>query len=165
MSKTIIVAVDENNAIGKDNRLLWHLPDDLKRFKKLTQNHAVIMGRKTFESIGRPLPNRLNIVVSQNSKYSVPDGVQLVHSLEEAVEEAEKYSKNLFVIGGGKIYDQMVNLADTIEMTLVYTKIKEADTFFPELNPKIWQKTFEEFHQKNEKHLYDFTFLTYEKRH
>ena len=160
---TIIAAIDENNAIGKDNRLLWHLPDDLKRFKKLTQNHAVIMGRKTYESLGKPLPNRLNIVISRNPEYPLPEGTMLALSLEEAVHEAEKHGGKSFVIGGGDIYKQAVNLADTIEITLVHTKVKEADTYFPKLDEKKWQKTFEELHPKDKKHEFDFTFLTFEK--
>ncbi len=161
---TIIVAADENNAIGKDNQLLWHLSDDLKRFKALTQNHTVIMGRKTFESLGRPLPKRLNIVISSNPDYQVPEGVILTHSLEEALKIAEKEDENPFVIGGGNIYRQSLDLADTIELTRVHTRVKEADTYFPELDFSQWEKTFEEFHPKDEKHTYDFTFLTYSKR-
>ncbi|MDR1876044.1 MAG: dihydrofolate reductase [Flavobacteriaceae bacterium] len=158
---TIIVATDENNAIGKDNRLLWHLSDDLKRFKNLTQGHVVIMGRKTFESLGRPLPNRVNIVISGNPQYQVPEGVILTDSLEEAIKIAEEKDTNPFVIGGGAVYEQALASTNRIELTLVHTKVKEADTYFPKINSSEWKKTFEEFHPKDEKHLYDFTFLTY----
>ncbi len=161
---TIIVAVDENNAIGKDNKLLWHLSDDLKRFKTLTQNHAVIMGRKTFESLGRPLPNRINIVISSNSDYPVPEGVILTHSLEKAIEIAKKNDENPFIIGGGNIYSQSLDFTDTIEMTRIHTQVEEADTYFPQLDFSQWEKTFEEFHPKDEKHMYDFTFLTYSRK-
>lgn len=158
---TIIAAIDENQAIGKDNQLLWHLPDDLKRFKALTQNHPVIMGRNTFESLGRPLPNRINIVISNNMNYTVPEGVVLVHSLQEALDLAKKENPNPYIIGGGILYNQALEFADTLELTLVHTKVKEADTFFPKLDLSKWENVFEEFHAKNEKHLFDFTFLTY----
>ncbi|WP_128330465.1 dihydrofolate reductase [Apibacter sp. HY039] len=158
---TIIAAIDENQAIGKDNQLLWHLPDDLKRFKALTQNHPVIMGRNTFESLGRPLPNRINIVISNNMNYTVPEGVVLVHSLQEALDLAKKQNPNPYIIGGGILYNQALEFADTLELTLVHTKVKEADTFFPKLDLSKWESVFEEFHAKNEKHLFDFTFLTY----
>lgn len=159
----IIVAMDENNAIGKDNQLLWNLPDDLKRFKKLTLNHPVIMGRNTFESITKPLPNRLNIIISNNLNYIVPEGAILTHSLQEAIEIAKKVDADPFVIGGGTIYKQALDFIDAIEVTRVHTKVNEADTFFPNLNLSKWNKTYEEFHPKDEKHIYDFTFLTFQK--
>lgn len=159
----IIVAMDENNAIGKDNQLLWNLPDDLKRFKKLTLNHPVIMGRNTFESITKPLPNRLNIIISNNLNYIVPEGAILTHSLQEAIEIAKKVDADPFVIGGGTIYKQVLDFIDAIEVTRVHTKVNEADTFFPYLNLSKWNKTYEEFHPKDEKHIYDFTFLTFQK--
>ncbi|MDR2122719.1 MAG: dihydrofolate reductase [Flavobacteriaceae bacterium] len=161
---TIITATDENNAIGGDNQLLWHLSDDLKRFKNLTQNHVVIMGRKTFESLAGPLPKRVNIVVSGNSDYKVPENVILAHSLPEAIAIAKEKDANPFVIGGGIIYKQALDLADTIELTLVHTKVENADTYFPEIRFSDWEKVFEEFHPKDEKHLYDFTFLTYHRK-
>jgi dihydrofolate reductase len=160
---TIIVATDENNAIGKDNQLLWHLSDDLKRFKALTRNHAVIMGRKTFESLGRPLPHRLNIVISGNLDYTVPEGVILVHSLREAMETAKEKDPHPFIIGGGIIYKQALDFANTIELTRIHTQATGADTYFPEIDFSGWKKTFEEFHPKDENHTYDFTFLTYER--
>lgn len=159
----IIVAMDENNAIGKNNKLLWHLPDDLKRFKKLTQNHPVIMGKNTFESLGRPLPNRLNIVISSNRHYTVPEGVVLTHSLQKAIEIAKKENPDSFIIGGGILYKQALDSVDVIELTLVHTKIKNADTFFPKLDLSNWKKVYEEFHPADEKHSYDFTFLTFSK--
>lgn len=159
----IIVAMDENNAIGKNNQLLWNLPDDLKRFKKLTLNHPVIMGRNTFESITKPLPNRLNIIISNNLNYIVPEGVVLTHSFQEAIEIAKKVDVDPFIIGGGTIYKQALDFIDVIEVTRVHTKVNEADTFFPNLNLSKWNKTYEEFHPKDEKHIYDFTFLTFQK--
>lgn len=157
------MAMDENNAIGKDNQLLWNLPDDLKRFKKLTLNHPVIMGRNTFESITKPLPNRLNIIISNNLNYIVPEDVVLTHSLQEAIEIAKKVDVDPFIIGGGTIYKQALDFIDVIEVTRVHTKVNEADTFFPNLNLSKWNKTYEEFHPKDEKHIYDFTFLTFSK--
>ena len=157
----IIVATDENNAIGLDNQLPWHLPADLKRFKSLTQGNAIIMGRKTFDSIGRPLPNRLNIVVSKSTHQTDSENLIYTNSLEKAIEKGEEYSNNPFIIGGGNIYKQALNLADTIELTLVHTKLPNADTHFPAINPKEWEKTSEEFHPKDEKNDYDFSFITY----
>lgn len=161
---TIIAALDENNAIGNNNQLLWHLPLDLKRFKSLTQNHVILMGRKTFESLGRPLPNRQNMVISSKADYQVPDNVYLFSSLPEAIEAARSKDSNPYIIGGGTIYSQALKYADTLELTLVYTQIDKADTYFPEIDFSEWNKTFDEFHPKDDKHLYDFRFVTYQRK-
>lgn len=161
---TIIAALDENNAIGNNNQLLWHLPLDLKRFKSLTQNHVILMGRKTFESLGRPLPNRQNIVISSKADYQVPDNVYLFSSLPEAIEAARCKDSNPYIIGGGTIYSQALKYADTLELTLVHTQIDKADTYFPEIDFSEWNKTFDEFHPKDDKHLYDFRFVTYQRK-
>ncbi|MEW5676924.1 dihydrofolate reductase [Flavobacterium enshiense] len=158
---TIIAAAAENNALGKDNDLIWHLPDDFKRFKQLTTGHYIIMGRKTFESFPKPLPNRTHIIITRQPEYTAPEGCLVVSSLKKALEICPK-SEEVFIIGGGEIYSQSLSITHKIELTRVHTSL-EADTFFPELNPKEWKLTFEEFHPKDEKHQFDFTFLTYER--
>jgi dihydrofolate reductase len=159
---TLIVAVGENDAIGKDNRLIWHLSDDLKRFKYLTSGHHIIMGRKTFEGFPKPLPNRTHIVISRQANYEVPDGVILVNSLEDAVDAARNDSQP-FVIGGGEIYRQAIAIADKIELTKVHQSF-EADTFFPKIDTTVWKETHNKFHDKDQHHDYAFSFLTYERK-
>lgn len=138
MEKAIIAAIADNLAIGKDNSLLWHISDDLKYFKKTTSGYPVIMGRKTFESIGRPLPGRLNIVVS---RHFAKDGVITASSLQEAFEIAEKQEDTgkCFVMGGGEIYRQAIDAADSLYITHVQTSPDGADTFFPAIDPEIWE--------------------------
>ncbi len=156
----LIVATDNKGGIGKDNQLLWHLPNDLKRFKFITNNHVVIMGRKTFESIGRVLPNRTNVVITRN-KDLVFDGCVMCSSLEEAM---ERYAaEDVFIIGGGEIYKQALPFADKVYLTKVDTEL-EADTFFPELNEKEWELVLLERHLKDDKHPYNYTFIDYQKR-
>lgn len=159
---TIIVAAAENNAIGKGNKLIWHLSDDLKRFKSLTNNHYIIMGRKTFESFPKPLPNRTHVVITRQTDYKVPEGVILVNSLEAAISAAKSDSQP-YIIGGGEIYKQAMAVADKIEITRVHENF-EADTFFPEIDTSVWKETANEFHKKDEKHDYEFTFLTYQRK-
>lgn len=157
----MIAAAAENNALGKDNDLLWHLPDDFKRFKKLTIGHKIIMGRKTFESFPKPLPKRTHIIITRDTNYTVPyDDCIIVHSLAEALQLVSK--EDAFIIGGGEIYTQGQAFADVIELTRVHG-VFEADTFFPELNDKDWKLTAEEHHPKDEKHQYAFTYLTYKR--
>lgn len=156
---TIIVAAAENNAIGKDNKLIWHLSDDLKRFKALTNGHHIIMGRKTFESFPKPLPNRTHIVITRQDNYPAPDGVIVVNTLEDAI-DASKNDEQPFIIGGGEIYKQAMSIADKIEITRVHENF-EADTFFPEIDTNIWKETSKTFHKKDEKNEYDYSFITY----
>ncbi|MCD9856336.1 dihydrofolate reductase [Epilithonimonas sp. JDS] len=158
---TIIAAIGKKNALGKDNQLLWRLPKDLKHFKSLTENHPVVMGRKTYESIGKPLQNRTNIVVSRKENWFAED-ILIVSKLKEAIKFAKKIDKDVFIIGGGEIYNQTMELADRLEITFVDDDF-EADTFFPKIDLKIWQKTNEEFHEKDEKNEHNFYFQTYEK--
>ena len=128
---SMIVAVDETRAIGKDNRLLWNIPEDLKRFRELTMGHAVIMGQKTYQSIGRPLPHRVNIIVTLNRELELP-GCFVTHSIEEALVIARaKEKEEVFVIGGASIYAQFLTLSERLYLTLVPGK-HEADTFFPD---------------------------------
>ena len=159
---TIIVAAGENDAIGKDNKLIWHLSDDLKRFKALTSGHNIIMGRKTFESFPKPLPNRTHVVISRQKDYQAPEGIIIVNSLENAINPTRQ-DKQSFVIGGGEIYKQAILLADKIEMTRVHESF-DADTFFPKIDPTIWKEVSNTFHNKDENHEHSFSFITYERR-
>lgn len=159
---TIVVAMGLDNEIGADNQLLWHLPKDLKHFKELTTEHPIIMGRKTYESIGKPLPNRTNIVVSRKQDW-FEEGILIVGSVKEAVKFAKKIDEQVFIIGGGNIYEQTLDLTDKLEVTLVKTQLK-ADTFFPKISPKIWNKTEEICHEKDENNEFDFCFQTYERK-
>ena len=158
---SLIVAMGKNREIGKENQLLWHLPKDLKHFKDLTSGHPIIMGRKTYESIGKPLPNRTNIVISRRNDW-FEEGILIVGSIKEAVKFAKKIDEEVFIIGGGNIYEQTIDLADKLEVTLV-DAVLDADTFFPKIDEKIWQKTDEECHQKDEKNEFDFCFQTFER--
>ena len=165
MEKSIIVAIADNNAIGRNNELLWHISEDLKFFKRTTLGCPVIMGRKTFESIGRPLPKRLNIVVSR-SGYEAPEGVAVVPSLEEAFAAAsvEPSSDKIFVIGGGQIYAQAIPLADSMVVTHVHTVIEDADTFFPAIDPSVWVAAERSELQTDPETGYTFEFVKYVKR-
>ncbi len=164
MTKNIIVAIADNYAIGKDNSLLWHISEDLKFFKRTTMGCTVIMGRKTFESIGRALPGRLNIVVTRGSTCSFPEGVRTANSVDEAFRVAESAGKDCFVIGGGEIYRQTLSMVDNLYVTEVHTVIEDADTFFPEIDPEIWSKTKLSEMQKDEKSGYGFEFVTYTRK-
>jgi len=157
---TVIVAAGENNAIGKDNDLIWHLSNDLKRFKKLTNGHHIIMGRKTFESFPKPLPNRTHIVITRQEDYKAPEGVIIVNSLEDAI-DAVKNDDQPFVIGGGEIYKQSISLADKIEITRVHATFDNADTFFPEIDKSIWKEVSRTLHDADEKHAHAFSFVSY----
>lgn len=157
---TLIVAAGENNAIGKDNKLIWHLSDDLKRFKKLTSGHCIIMGRKTFESFSKPLPNRTHIVITKQENYQVPHGVIVVNSIEDAL-DAARNDKQPFVIGGGEIYKQTIGIAHKIELTRVHHSFEDADTFFPTIDSTIWREIRNVYHNKDDKHDYAFSFITY----
>jgi len=157
----LIAAVAENNALGKDNQLVWHLPNDFKRFKTLTSGHYILMGRKTFESFPRPLPNRTHIIITRQKNYSY-EGCLVASSIEKALEMAPK-DEDIYVIGGGEIYKQSIDIADKIEITKVHSTF-EADTYFPEIDAEKWELVFEKHHKKDEKHNFDFTFQTYLKR-
>jgi len=160
---TIIAAAGESNGIGKDNDLIWHLSDDLKRFKQLTNGHHIIMGRKTFESFSKPLPNRTHIVITRQDAYKVPEGVIVVNNLEDAL-DAARNDKQPFIIGGGEIYRQSIGLADKIELTRVHHSFESADTFFPEIDKFVWMETNSKYHPKDEKNEFAFTFLTYQRK-
>ena len=156
---TIIVAAAENDAIGKNNDLIWRLPDDLKRFKRLTSGHCIIMGRKTFDSFPGLLPNRKHIVISKKSHSYFPEEVIVVNNFEDAV-KATNEDENPYVIGGGQIYNLAMKYCDIIELTRVHEEF-EADTFFPRINKNEWKLINEENHKKDERHEYSFTYKTY----
>jgi dihydrofolate reductase len=158
----IIAAAAENNALGKDNDLVWHLPDDFKRFKALTTGHKIIMGRKTLESFPKPLPNREHIVVTRDKDYTPKFPCTIVHSLEDAIDLVGN-NETAFIIGGGEIYRQSMSFATDMELTRVHGTF-EADTFFPEINPNEWELVKEEHHPKDDRHQYSFTYLTYTKK-
>lgn len=168
MEKCIIVAIADNNAIGRANALLWHISEDLKFFKRTTSGSPVIMGRKTFESIGRPLPKRTNIVVSRG--FDAPEGVVVVPSLEEAYKAAsaaipdEIGDTRYFVIGGGQIYAQALCNVDRLIVTHVHTVIEDADTFFPAIDPSIWQVATRSDMLHDDESGFDFEFVEYIRR-
>ena len=153
----IIVAMSENRVIGNNNELIWKLSSDLKRFKELTTNNPVVMGRKTYESIGRPLPNRRNIIISRQPDYLVDD-CEIVSSLEEALLLT---NNDCFIIGGGEIYNQSIELADKIYLTLVHKNF-EGDTQFPELG-KEWAKMSRKDFEADEKNEYNYSFIEYDR--
>lgn len=159
MNISIIVAVSQNHAIGNENKLLYWLPNDLKRFKALTTGHTIIMGRKTFESLPKgALPNRRNIVLSTQKEFQCP-GAELFPSLEEAIKHCNE--EEVFIIGGESVYKQAMGIANKIYLTEVQHETSEADAFFPEINPDEWVETGREFHSTDEKHLHPYLFIDY----
>ncbi len=159
---SIIVAKAKNNIIGKDNKLLWHLPADMKRFKQLTTGHVVIMGRKTFESIGKVLPNRKSIVFTQNNDFVVDDeNVEIVHSMLEIKEYIDNDEEN-FVIGGAMIYNLLMPHVKKMYVTEI-NKDFEGDTFFPKINEEIWKVTNREQGVMEEYNNLEYEFVTYER--
>lgn len=154
----MIAAIAENNALGKDNDLLWHLPDDFKRFKQITSGHYIIMGRKTFESFPKPLPNRTHVIITRQKNYN-PEGCIVVDSIENAIEACPK-SEDIFIIGGGEIYTLGMNFADSLEITRIHESF-EADAFFPEIDRNNWKMISEEYHPADEKHKFDFSYQTF----
>ncbi len=162
---SIIAAIGKNNELGKDNTLPWRLPADMKHFKEITSGHAVVMGQKTFESIGSPLAGRRNIVMSKDPSYDTP-GTEVAHSLEEL----EKILKNtvpleeeVFIIGGGQIYKLILEKADRLYITHVLESFPEADTFFPEINSAIWKESSREEHEPDDKNPHRYAFSVYER--
>ncbi len=158
---TIIAAIAECNVLGKDNQLIWHLPADLKRFKSVTSGHPIVMGRKTFESLGRPLPNRTNIVITGNKNFHL-EGIVVTHSLEEAIEKAQQIDEHIFIIGGATIYKKAIEIADVLDLTKVHHSF-EADAFFPEINTAIWKEVSRTSFKADDKNKYDYSFVKYER--
>jgi dihydrofolate reductase len=153
-----IAAVGEQNELGKDNSLLWHLPDDFKRFKALTSYHYIIMGRKTFESFPKPLPNRTHVVITRQQDYPDKNCI-VVKNIAEAIAQV-KNQEVAFIIGGGEIYNQFMDYVDQIELTKVHGTFR-ADTFFPEIGQDNWELIKSHYHPKDDRHNYSFTYETY----
>ncbi len=161
---SIIVAKAKNNIIGKDNKLIWHLPEDLKRFKELTTGHTIIMGRKTFESLGKVLPNRKHIVFTQNPNFEIKDeNVQVVHSMLEIQEYIENEEEN-FVIGGSMIYNLLMPYVTKMYITEINAEF-EGDSFFPKIDTELWEETSRQKGKRDEKNNLDYDFVIYEKKH
>lgn len=159
----ILVAFDENRVIGKNNALIWHLPADLKRFKALTTGHVIIMGRKTFESIGKPLPNRTTIVISRQHDLQI-DGVILAHSVDEAILKAKSLTReDIYIVGGAEIYALSLPVADQILVTQLHD-IFEGDAFFPEISPDMWDVTEKERGVTDEQNAYQYSYITYSRK-
>jgi dihydrofolate reductase len=160
---SLIVAASENNAIGKSNVMPWHLPEDLKFFKNTTWGMPVIMGRKTFESVGKPLPGRTNIIVTTNPNWEAENTITTV-SIEEAIKVAnETNAKEIFITGGGEIYKQTLPIADRVYLTRVHTVI-DGDAFFPEMDFNTWEICFEKYVKADEKNKFDMTFQTWKRK-
>ena len=162
MTLSIIAAVAAKNVIGRDNQLPWHLPADLKRFKQLTTGHHLIMGRRTFESVGKPLPGRINVVVTRRADYAPPEGVAVARSVDEAISKAEAAGDGEIFIGGGtEIFNQTLHRADRMYITRVHAE-PEGDTFFPEFDDvNEWQLVEAEHFEADERNPYPYSFLTY----
>ena len=158
---TLIAAASENNVLGKDNQLIWHISDDLKRFKQFTQGHAIIMGRKTFESFPKPLPNRTHIVITRQPNYPASEGIVVVNSIEKAI-AAIKNDKQPYIIGGGEIYSLFMPWAHKIELTRIH-KHFEGDAFFPEIDPEQWKLVASQKHPATTEQNLSFSYLTYTK--
>ena len=161
MTLSIIVAVSRNQVIGKDNQLIWKLSADLKRFKALTTGHTIIMGRKTFDSIGKPLPNRTSIVITRQKDYKI-EGCIVVNSLEEALEKAAD-QEEVFIIGGGAIYKDALAKANKVYYTKVH-KDFEGDTFFPVIDSQEWESVSREDCMPDEKNEYAYSFIDYKRK-
>ena len=160
---SLLVAAANNNAIGKNNDLLWHLPKDMKFFKNTTWGMVIIMGRKTYESVDKPLPGRTNIVITRQKDWK-REGVWVAENLADAIEQAKTTNcKEIFIIGGGEIYKESMPLADKIYMTRVDASFEEADTYFPEIDKSEWTLTSEQKETADEKHKYNFSFETWER--
>ena len=163
MKVSLIAAIAENNAIGKDNDLLWHLPADFKHFKNTTSGHFILMGRKTFESFPKPLPNRTHLIITRNNNYTVPDNCFVFTSIESALSFAKNQKQEaVYVLGGGEIYKQTINQANELVITHVHASFPDADAYFPEITSD-WILFDEVFHQADEKNQIDFTITTYQK--
>ena len=159
----ILVAFDENRVIGKNNALIWHLPADLKRFKALTTGHVIIMGRKTFESIGKPLPNRTTIVISRQTDLQI-EGVILANSVEEAILKGKSLTReDIFIVGGAEIYALSMPLADEILVTLLHD-IFDGDAYFPEISADTWEIVEKERGITDDKNTYQYSYITYSRK-
>ncbi len=159
MTISIVVAIAANNAIGKDNQLLWRLPNDLKHFKEITSGHTIIMGRKTYDSVGKPLPNRRNIIITRQN--ITIEGCEVVNSLDAALALCAD-EPEVFIVGGAEIYKQAMHVTDRINLTIVHQNF-DGDTYFPEIKKDEWKETDREDHQIDEKHQFPYSFITLER--
>ena len=159
----LIVAASTNNAIGKNNQLLWHLPNDLKFFKNTTWGFPVIMGRKTFEAVNKPLPGRINIVITRKDGWKAESVINAVNLEDAMVKASETNAKQIFIIGGGEIYKQSMIIADTIYMTRVHA-VLDGDTFFPVIDEQHWELISNEDFPSDEKHAYAYSFQVWKKK-
>lgn len=163
MTLSLLVAASANNVIGKDNKLPWHLPDDLKYFKNLTWAMPILMGRKTFDSIGKPLPGRKSIVITRNKDWD-HEGVDVVHSVAEAVQKAQAYgAKEIFVIGGAEIFETALSQATRIYLTRIHEAF-DGDAFFTSVDDSAWTLTSDRFCEKDDKNAYDHSFQVWERK-
>ncbi|WP_259067411.1 dihydrofolate reductase [Mucilaginibacter sp. X4EP1] len=159
MIVSIVVAISENHVIGKDNKLLWYLPNDLKHFKNITTGHTVIMGRKTYDSVGKPLPKRRNIIITRQN--ITIEGCEVVSSIEAALALCAD-EEEVFIVGGAEIYKQSLHLTDRIYLTIVHKEF-EGDSFFPEIVKNEWEEVYREDYQPDEKNSLPYSFITYER--
>ncbi len=163
MKISLVAAIAQNNAIGKDNDLLWHLPADFKHFKETTSGHFILMGRKTFESFPKPLPNRTHLIITRQINYNVPENCFAFVSVNDALEFAKQQNQEtVYVIGGGEIYKETIQQANELIITHVEASFKDVDAFFPEITSD-WKMISEEFHKADEKNKYDFIISVYHK--
>ena len=160
MTISIVVAIAENYAIGKNNQLLWHMPADLKHFKTITSGHTVIMGRKTYDSVGKPLPNRRNIIITRQD--ITIEGCEVVQSIDNALTLCAN-EEEVFIVGGAEIYKMAMSKTDRIYLTTIHHSF-DADTLFPEIDYMEWQETAREDHQPDEKNKFPYSFITLERR-
>lgn len=164
MTFSMIAAIGKNNELGVKNALLWNLPADMKHFRETTSGHTVIMGQKTYESIGRPLPNRRNIILTRDTKYR-PESTEVIHSIDELIELCKKDNtdEEYFVIGGGQIYTQLIDMMDILYITHVGASFPEADAFFPEIKKDLFKEISREEHETDEKNIYPYSFVQYKR--
>ena len=158
---TLIAAIGKNNELGKNNDLIWHLPSDLKRFKKITTGHYIIMGRNTYESIGKPLPNRTTIIITRNPSYKA-EGCLITNSLHKAIELAQE-DKNIYIIGGAQIYTEAIKTVDYLDICEVHETF-DADVFFPEIDLNVWTEIDRVDFKADEKNQYDYSFVKYKRK-
>ena len=157
----LIAALDEGGLIGRDGQLPWHLPEDLKRFRRLTVGHTILMGRRTYESLGRPLPERDNWVLTRDTGFSAP-GCRVFHALSDAL-DATTADGRLMVIGGADLYRQTLPRAERLELTLVHAHLS-GDTRFPDFEPGVWHEVARETHSADQRHCHAYSFVTLERR-
>ena len=161
---SVIVAYSKNYAIGLENKMLWRLSDDFKNYKKITTGHCLIMGRKTFESIGKPLPNRTSIILTRNKNYQIPEGHFVVHSLEDGLKKAKELGDTeCFINGGAQVYEEAINIVNRAYITTVDCNIEKADAFFPKIDFSTWKEVEGFTHSKDEKNEYSWEFKKYER--